>query len=562
MNKKRNTIFAIIITIIIIGVFIFASVYSINKTPTRADLINEQLRAQNASWVAKDYSDEILNIPLGYEFPEYNTNDKQIFNIDNVNEFFPENQNTDDINSQKKEKTGNTGFFLLTDAVISPMVYEYNDEINWKEYITPGKEQISCGSCKAFSILGAMEGYINRKLNYTGSKRINLSEQYLISYSSFMGCGGEISMYYINLLTLAGYSPQNINNYFKEKINTELNNSNKLNSKRELITKTQLSLAVGEVPLGVPLEEQLKYVSYDSCEIIKLEKSKTPKSGMNISPISELFTSSEINSKLCPDGSDNDSLDSPVRYKYTVPKKQENLTKYFIENYIEIENTDCKKKNSKTVKNIKEALKHTPVAISMAFYDSMMNTGHGVWEKLNSDDKTKPMGHALFLVGWGTEKIRNKEYWIIKNSFGDHWGDGGYFRVWIGDQDTEFECREMFGFSGNVITKSGNEINELLPAVINKRKQDKLEQEEREKSLQKQQDKVDAYQEIQNNNPSYTPIIPEIGTDLLNDYFQKNISYSDIESITNSDCLTITACLYNKLNNFFEITETPDNRLT
>lgn len=113
MNKKRNTIFAIIITIIIIGVFIFASVYSINKTPTRADLINEQLRAQNASWVAKDYSDEILNIPLGYEFPEYNTNDKQIFNIDNVNEFFPENQNTDDINSQKKRKNRKHRIFFI-----------------------------------------------------------------------------------------------------------------------------------------------------------------------------------------------------------------------------------------------------------------------------------------------------------------------------------------------------------------------------------------------------------------------------------------------------------------
>lgn len=36
-------------------------------------------------------------------------------------------------------------------------------------------------------------------------------------------------------------------------------------------------------------------------------------------------------------------------------------------------------------------------------------------------------GHAIQLIGWGKEN--NIEYWIAKNSWGDDWGDRGYFRI-------------------------------------------------------------------------------------------------------------------------------------
>lgn len=44
-------------------------------------------------------------------------------------------------------------------------------------------------------------------------------------------------------------------------------------------------------------------------------------------------------------------------------------------------------------------------------------------------------GHAILLVGWGTETLPNgvkADYWIAKNSWGPEWGDKGYFRLMRG----------------------------------------------------------------------------------------------------------------------------------
>ena len=46
-------------------------------------------------------------------------------------------------------------------------------------------------------------------------------------------------------------------------------------------------------------------------------------------------------------------------------------------------------------------------------------------------------GHAIEIVGWGeTDK---KQYWIIRNSWGTKWGDGGYFRMVRGKDNCELE---------------------------------------------------------------------------------------------------------------------------
>jgi len=38
-----------------------------------------------------------------------------------------------------------------------------------------------------------------------------------------------------------------------------------------------------------------------------------------------------------------------------------------------------------------------------------------------------PDGHAVVLVGYNTQ--HNPPYWIVKNSYGPDWADGGFFKV-------------------------------------------------------------------------------------------------------------------------------------
>lgn len=40
-------------------------------------------------------------------------------------------------------------------------------------------------------------------------------------------------------------------------------------------------------------------------------------------------------------------------------------------------------------------------------------------------------GHAVKIVGWGTDEVSGDQYWKVENSWGHEWGDGGFFKMFM-----------------------------------------------------------------------------------------------------------------------------------
>jgi hypothetical protein len=73
--------------------------------------------------------------------------------------------------------------------------------------------------------------------------------------------------------------------------------------------------------------------------------------------------------------------------------------------------------------------------------DFMAWDGQGIyrWDGKSEDQG----GHAVVIVGWGAEG--GIMYWIIRNSWGEYWGDGGHFRMVRGVNDCGIEENVIVG---------------------------------------------------------------------------------------------------------------------
>ena len=46
-----------------------------------------------------------------------------------------------------------------------------------------------------------------------------------------------------------------------------------------------------------------------------------------------------------------------------------------------------------------------------------------------SSDQINAINHAAVVVGWGEDEESGKPYFLIKNSYGQDWGENGYARL-------------------------------------------------------------------------------------------------------------------------------------
>ena len=68
-----------------------------------------------------------------------------------------------------------------------------------------------------------------------------------------------------------------------------------------------------------------------------------------------------------------------------------------------------------------------PISVSMSFTQSIERYRGGVWADDRCGKSKGQLRHAMLLVGYGTEG--GQDYWLLKNSWGENWGEGGYLKM-------------------------------------------------------------------------------------------------------------------------------------
>ena len=67
-----------------------------------------------------------------------------------------------------------------------------------------------------------------------------------------------------------------------------------------------------------------------------------------------------------------------------------------------------------------------PVETAFTVYEDFEDYEGGVYEHTTT---TSVGGHAVRIVGWGTDDETGKDYWKVANSWNKYWGEDGYFRI-------------------------------------------------------------------------------------------------------------------------------------
>jgi len=65
---------------------------------------------------------------------------------------------------------------------------------------------------------------------------------------------------------------------------------------------------------------------------------------------------------------------------------------------------------------------------------------HSFWKKL--------VNHVVSIVGWGKDPVSGEDYWIVRNSWGQYWGELGYFRIIAGYDALGIESQIVWATPG------------------------------------------------------------------------------------------------------------------
>jgi len=103
---------------------------------------------------------------------------------------------------------------------------------------------------------------------------------------------------------------------------------------------------------------------------------------------------------------------------------------------------------SQTVGDLEAAVARQPISIAIEADQPVFQ--HYTSGVLTDDACGQKLDHGVLIVGYGVEKglFGSTEYWKVKNSWGDSWGDKGFIRIARGKSAGYGECgvREMASY--------------------------------------------------------------------------------------------------------------------
>ena len=91
--------------------------------------------------------------------------------------------------------------------------------------------------------------------------------------------------------------------------------------------------------------------------------------------------------------------------------------KWYVKEYGSVRGPDAMKK---------ELLARGPMSCQIMVTNNFENYVGGIYSEKTLFNRPN---HAISVVGWGKDATTGTEYWIVRNSWGTHFGENGYFRI-------------------------------------------------------------------------------------------------------------------------------------
>jgi len=105
---------------------------------------------------------------------------------------------------------------------------------------------------------------------------------------------------------------------------------------------------------------------------------------------------------------------------------------------------------------IKTALGVGPVTTSFTVYSDFYDYGSGCYENPGTDGTN----HCMLICGWDDDACGGEGAWLVKNSWGDGWGDDGFVWLKYGTCNVGANARLLYYYAGNEIVYRSHDVDD------------------------------------------------------------------------------------------------------